>query len=239
MIPETQLPSEPQPGPPRAVKLAPSLLACDFTRLGEELQSIRGADWAHVDVMDGQFVPNISFGLPILAAARRASGLYMDVHLMIESPERYLRDFAEAGADGMTVHVEATRHIHRAVQLIRELGKNAGVTLNPGTPLEAVRPVLGDVDTVLVMSVNPGFGGQKFLPQSVERVRTLRRWLDELGSAATLQVDGGVSAANARALAEAGATCLVAGSAVFGQDGGAAGLERLRSSLGAGLGERA
>ena len=239
MIPETQLPSEPQPGPPRAVKLAPSLLACDFTRLGEELQSIRGADWAHVDVMDGQFVPNISFGLPILAAARRASGLYMDVHLMIDSPERYLRDFAEAGADGMTVHVEATRHIHRAVQMIRELGKHAGVTLNPGTPLEAVRPVLGDVDTVLVMSVNPGFGGQKFLPQSVERVRTLRRWLDELGSAATLQVDGGVSAANARALAEAGATCLVAGSAVFGQDGGAAGLERLRSSLNAGLGERA
>ncbi len=231
MIPETQLPSEPQPGPPRAVKLAPSLLACDFTRLGEELRSIQGADWAHVDVMDGQFVPNISFGLPILAAARRVSGLYMDVHLMIDSPERYLRDFAEAGADGLTVHVEATRHIHRAVQMIRELGKHAGVTLNPGTPLEAVRPVLADVDTVLVMSVNPGFGGQKFLPQSLERVRTLRRWLDDLGSAATLQVDGGVSAANARALADAGATCLVAGSAVFGADGGAAGLERLSASL--------
>lgn len=227
------IPDPPLSGAPRAVKLAPSLLACDFTRLGEELQAIGQADWAHVDVMDGQFVPNISFGLPILAAARRASRLYLDVHLMIESPERYLRDFAEAGADGMTVHVEATPHIHRAVQLIRELGKKAGVTLNPGTPLEAVRPVLGDVDTVLVMSVNPGFGGQSFLPGSLERVRTLRRWLDELGSDAVLQVDGGVSAANARTLAEAGAGCLVAGSAVFGQDGGAAGLERLRASLGA------
>ncbi|WP_369814939.1 ribulose-phosphate 3-epimerase [Deinococcus sp. Leaf326] len=231
MIPKTPLPSEPHTGPQRAVKLAPSLLACDFTRLGEELRTIEEADWAHVDVMDGQFVPNISFGLPILAAARRASGLYMDVHLMIESPERYLRDFAEAGADGLTVHVESTRHIHRAVQMIHELGKHAGVTLNPGTPLEAVRPVLGDVDTVLVMSVNPGFGGQKFLSGSLERVRTLRRWLDELGSEAVLQVDGGVSAANAHALAEAGATCLVAGSAVFRADGGAAGLERLRTSL--------
>ncbi|WP_104990784.1 ribulose-phosphate 3-epimerase [Deinococcus sp. NW-56] len=217
--------------PARPVKLAPSLLSCDFTRLGEELQAIADADWAHVDVMDGRFVPNISFGLPILAAARRASDLFMDVHLMIEEPERYLPDFADAGADGITVHVEATRHIHRAVQTIRELGKRAGVTLNPGTPLEAVRPVLADVDLVLVMSVNPGFGGQKFIPASVERVRTLRGWLDELGSAAELQVDGGVTPANARLLAEAGATCLVAGSSVFGPDGAAAGLARLREAL--------
>lgn len=219
----------------RPVKLAPSLLACDFTRLGEELRVLEGeggADWAHVDVMDGLFVPNISFGLPILSAARRASSLPMDVHLMIERPERYLRDFADAGADGLTVHVEATAHIHRAVQQIRELGKRAGVTLNPGTPLDAVRPVLADVDLVLVMSVNPGFGGQGFIPASPERVRTLRRWLDDLGSAAELQVDGGVTPDNARALAEAGASCLVAGSAVYGKDGARAGLARLRAALG-------
>ncbi|UQN05821.1 ribulose-phosphate 3-epimerase [Deinococcus sp. QL22] len=225
------VPAQPDSIPSRAVKLAPSILSCDFSRLGEELSAISGADYAHVDVMDGAFVPNISFGLPILAAARRSSPLYMDVHLMIERPERYLRDFAEAGADGITVHVEATQHIHRTLQSIRELGKRAGVTLNPGTPLEAVRPVLADVDLVLVMSVNPGFGGQKFLSASLERVRTLRHWLDELGSDAEIEVDGGVTPANARALAEAGATVLVAGSAVFGPDGGAAGLERLRAAL--------
>ncbi|GAA5501770.1 ribulose-phosphate 3-epimerase [Deinococcus xinjiangensis] len=214
-----------------AIKLAPSILSCDFSRLGEELDAISSAQYAHVDVMDGLFVPNISFGMPILAAARRASPLFMDVHLMIERPERYLKDFADAGADGITVHVEATQHIHRAVQQIRELGKRAGVTLNPGTPLEAMRPVLGDVDLVLVMSVNPGFGGQKFIPQSLERIRTLRRWLDELGSPAELEVDGGVTPANAKAVVEAGATVLVAGSAVYGKDGAQAGLQRFREAL--------
>ncbi|GGR79157.1 hypothetical protein GCM10008960_02470 [Deinococcus sedimenti] len=213
------------------MKLAPSILASDFARLGEELNAIESADWAHVDVMDGQFVPNISFGLPILAAARAASSLFMDVHLMIDRPERYLRDFADAGADGLTVHVESTPHIHRAVQQIKELGKQAGVTLNPGTPLETLRPVLADVDLVLIMSVNPGFGGQKFIPHSLERIRTVRRWLDEIGSPAELQVDGGVSATNARAVVNAGASNLVAGSAVFGPGGAQAGLERLREAL--------
>ena len=216
---------------PRSVKLAPSILSCDFAHLADELQAIAGADWAHVDVMDGAFVPNISFGLPILAAARRASNLLLDVHLMIERPERYLKDFVAAGADSLTVHVESTPHIHRAVQQIRELGKRAGVTLNPGTSLESVRPLLADVDVVLVMSVNPGFGGQKFIPASLERIRTLRRWLDELGSAAELQVDGGVSSTNARAVVSAGASVLVAGSAVFGKDGARTGLERLREAL--------
>jgi len=220
----------PAPGTGR-VKLAPSLLACDFARLGEELGAISSAEYAHVDVMDGMFVPNISFGVPVLAAARRVSGLYMDVHLMVQHPERYIRDFAEAGADGITVHVEATPHLHRAVGMIRELGKRAGVTLNPGTSLETLRPVLADVDLVLVMSVNPGFGGQKFIPQSLERVRTLRRWLDELGSEAEIEVDGGVTPANARQLAEAGATVLVAGSSVFGPDGAQTGLARLREAL--------
>lgn len=213
------------------VKLAPSILACDFSKLGEELQNISSADWAHIDVMDGAFVPNISFGAPILAAAKQVSPLYMDVHLMIEQPERYLRDFAEAGADGLTVHVEATPHIHRAIQQIKELGKKAGVTLNPGTPLETLKPVLADVDLILIMSVNPGFGGQKFIQHSLERVRTVRTWLDELGSTAELQVDGGVTAANARTLVEAGANNLVAGSAVFGPQGAAEGLAQLRAVL--------
>lgn len=215
----------------RRVKLAPSILASDFSRLGEELNAIAGADWAHVDVMDGQFVPNISFGLPILAAARAASSLFMDVHLMIDRPERYLKDFADAGADGLTVHVESTPHIHRAVQQIKELGKKAGVTLNPGTPLETLQPLLHDVDLILIMSVNPGFGGQKFIPHSLERIRTVRRWLDDTGSAAELQVDGGVGPTNARAVVNAGASNLVAGSAVFGPGGPQVGLERLREAL--------
>ena len=183
--------------------------------------------------MDGLFVPNISFGLPILAATKRAAkaGQFIDVHLMIERPERYLADFAAAGADGLTVHVEATPHLHRAVQMTKALGKRAGVVVNPGTSLETLRPVLSDVDLVLIMSVNPGFGGQAFLPEALGRVRTVRGWLDEIGSAAELQVDGGVTAENAQALADAGASVLVAGSSVFGADGAAAGLSRLRTAL--------
>ncbi|WP_293911354.1 ribulose-phosphate 3-epimerase [Deinococcus sp.] len=216
------------------VKLAPSILACDFTRLGDEVSAVHEAEYLHVDVMDGMFVPNISFGLPILAATRRAAapGQIIDVHLMIQQPERYLADFAAAGADSITVHVEATAHLHRAIQMIHGLGCRAGVVLNPGTALETLRPVLQGVDLVLVMSVNPGFGAQQFIPSALERVRTVRGWLDELGSAAELQVDGGVGPGNAQSLVDAGASVLVAGSSVYGADGGAAGLTRLRASLG-------
>ncbi|TSA83102.1 ribulose-phosphate 3-epimerase [Deinococcus detaillensis] len=218
---------------PVPVKLAPSILACDFTRLGEEIEAVAAAEYLHVDVMDGLFVPNISFGLPILAAAKRAASpdQLIDVHLMIERPERYLADFAEAGADSLTVHVEATPHLHRAVQMTKALGKRSGVVVNPGTALETLRPVLGDVDLILIMSVNPGFGGQQFLPEALGRVRTVRGWLDEIGSVAELQVDGGVSASNAGALRDAGASVLVAGSSVFGAGGAAAGLSQLRAAL--------
>jgi len=225
--------------PPTPTKLAPSILASDFTRLGREIEAVRTAEYLHIDVMDGLFVPNISFGFPVLEAARRTrdalgSAQVLDVHLMIQSPERYLQAFADAGADSITVHVESTAHVHRCVQTIRELGKRAGVVLNPGTPLEAVRPVLDSVDLVLVMSVNPGFGGQSFLPQTYGRVQALRALLEELGSRAELQVDGGVTASNARALADAGASVLVAGSSVYGTDGAEAGLERLRTALAGG-----
>jgi ribulose-phosphate 3-epimerase len=216
-----------------SVKLAPSILACDFTRLGDEVSAVHEAEYLHVDVMDGMFVPNISFGLPILAATKRAAapGQVIDVHLMIERPERYLADFAAAGADSITVHVEATAHLHRAVQMIHGLGCRAGVVLNPGTSLETLRPVLADVNLVLIMSVNPGFGGQQFIPSALERIRTVRGWLSEIGSAAELQVDGGVGPGNAQALVDAGATVLVAGSSVYGADGAAAGLARLRASV--------
>jgi ribulose-phosphate 3-epimerase len=222
--------------PPLLPKLAPSILACDFTRLGQEIEAARSAEYLHIDVMDGLFVPNISFGVPIVEAAKRArdqlqTNQVLDVHLMIERPERYLEAFAHAGADSITVHVEATPHVHRCVQTIQQLGKRAGVVLNPGTSLETLRPVLSNVDLVLIMSVNPGFGGQTFLPQTLKRVRTVRSWLDDLGSVAEVQVDGGVTAANARALAEAGATVLVAGSSVYGPDGAAAGLDRLRAAF--------
>ena len=227
--------------PPTLPKLAPSILACDFTRLGQEIGAVASAEYLHIDVMDGLFVPNISFGFPVLEAARRVrdasgSAQILDVHLMIDRPERYLEAFVKAGADSLTVHVESTPHLHRCVQTVRELGRRAGVVLNPGTPLEAVRPVLDSVDLVLVMSVNPGFGGQRFLPQTYERVRTVRRWLNELGSEAELQVDGGVTADNAAQLVQAGASVLVAGSSVYGPEwegrgGAAAGLERLREAI--------
>ncbi len=202
------------------IKLAPSILSADFTRLGDQVGEAldAGAAHVHVDVMDGHFVPNLTIGPLIVDALRplaRESGALLDVHLMIEQPERLLKDFAGAGADILTVHVEASRHLHRTIQNIRELGAKAGVALNPATPLSTLEEILRDLDVVLVMSVNPGFGGQSYIPGSTDKIRRLRRMLDEAGSQAELEVDGGVKAHNAAEIVAAGASVLVAGSAVF------------------------
>lgn len=199
-------------------RLFPSLLAADFATLGDAIREAEagGADGFHLDVMDGQFVPNLNFGPLTVEACRRVTVRPLEAHLMIVQPERFVPDFVRAGANRVIVHAEATPHLHRAVGLIRELGAQAGVSVNPGTPLEMLRPVLGDLDLVLVMSVNPGFGGQRFIPGSLERVRTVRRWLDEVSSGAELEVDGGITPVTAPAVLAAGASVLVAGSAVFG-----------------------
>ena len=203
--------------------LAPSVLAADFGRLEAHAREAldAGADWLHIDVMDGHFVPNISFGAPVMRGLRALAdetGAPLDVHLMIEDPDRYLGDFAEAGASVITVHQEACPHLHRTVQAIRDLGCRAGVALNPATPLVMVEEVLGDVDLVLVMSVNPGFGGQSFIPSALDRVRALRQMAGGAGRRPLVEVDGGVTPDNARALLDAGADVLVAGSAVFRGD---------------------
>jgi ribulose-phosphate 3-epimerase len=202
------------------VKIAPSILAADFTRLGEQVSEAieGGADWLHVDIMDGRFVPNISFGPLVVEAIRplaKAANIPLDVHLMIAEPERYLEDFAKAGASRLTVHVEATHHLHRTVQAIKELGVKAGVTLNPATSLATLEEIIPDVDLILIMSVNPGFGGQRYIPQSTAKIRRLRQMLTERRSNAWLEVDGGISAKNTAEVVAAGATALVAGSAIF------------------------
>ncbi len=202
----------------RTIKVAPSILSADFSRLGDEIRAVEaaGADWIHVDVMDGHFVPNITIGPLVVEACRRVTKLPLDVHLMIENPERYIADFAKAGSDWITVHVEAATHLHRLVQQIKELKVKAGVSLNPATPLETLDFILGDLDMVLIMSVNPGFGGQSFIPSALDKIRRLRRTIDERKLNTVINVDGGVKPSNAAEVAAAGADILVAGSAVFG-----------------------
>jgi ribulose-phosphate 3-epimerase len=218
-----------------SVKIAPSILSCDFSRLAEEIQAAEsgGADWIHVDVMDGHFVPNITIGPVITAGARKATRLPLDVHLMIEAPERYLEAFANAGADSLTVHQEACPDLAATLSQIRALGVRAGVAVNPDTPVEAIRHVAPALDLLVIMSVHPGFGGQRYIEGSTEKVRRARALLDETGSSAELEVDGGVDASNAAEVASAGATVLVAGSAVYAHPGGAAeGTRAIRSALG-------
>jgi ribulose-phosphate 3-epimerase len=197
--------------------LAPSILSADFGRLTEEVRAVEaaGADWIHVDVMDGRFVPNITLGPPIVKAIRAATTLPVDVHLMIVEPEKYLDDFANAGADGLTVHVEASPHLHRTLQHVRGLGKRAGVVLNPSTHEDTIHYVLDLADLVLVMSVNPGFGGQAFIPEVLPKVRAIRRMIVASGRSIHLQIDGGIAKDTAALATEAGARVLVAGSAVF------------------------
>ena len=218
-----------------SARIAPSLLSCRFAELASEVRAVdeAGAEWIHVDVMDGHFVPNITIGPLITDAVRGVTERTVDVHLMIEQPDRYIGDFAEAGADVITVHAEAAVHLHRTLALIRGLGKRAGVALNPATPLATAEEVLDGIDLLLIMSVNPGFGGQTFIPRSLERVARARAMVEaHRPGQVEVEVDGGVSAKTAPALVEAGATVLVAGSAVFGHAGGpAAGVEAIRSSI--------
>jgi ribulose-phosphate 3-epimerase len=216
------------------IKLAPSILSADFGRLGEQVvEATRaGADYIHVDVMDGHFVPNITVGPMVVAAIRPHTDLPLDVHLMIEAPEKYIQQFAQAGANIITVHVEVCPHLHRVVESIKELGVKAGVSLNPSTPLTAVDEVLSALDLVLLMSVNPGFGGQQFIESTVGKTARLRHRLDELGLAAELEIDGGINAEIAPRVAKAGARVLVAGAAVFNKkESVSQALGRIRESL--------
>jgi ribulose-phosphate 3-epimerase len=215
--------------------IAPSILSADFARLADEVAAVEraGADLLHVDVMDGHFVPNLTVGPPIVEALKKVTKLPLDVHLMITNADAFIQEFAEAGADYLTVHVEACPHLHRTIQSIKERGVKAGVTLNPATPIASLQEILPDVDLVLIMSVNPGFGGQKFIPSAINKVAAARAMLDGIHSRALLEVDGGIKAENASQVVAAGATVLVAGSAIFSQRDYAGTIAALRAAGGA------
>jgi len=214
------------------IKISPSILSADFSKLGEDVRAVdrAGADYIHIDVMDGHFVPNITIGPLVVEALRKVTDKPLDVHLMIENPDRYIPEFAAAGADIITVHQEAVPHLHRTIQLIKSLGKKAGVSLNPGTPVDTLDIVLDDLDLVLVMSVNPGFGGQSFIPSALGKIRPLRERITTRGLATELQVDGGVKIDNIAEVVAAGADVLVAGSAVFNTEDYAATIKALREN---------
>ncbi|MFC0473128.1 ribulose-phosphate 3-epimerase [Halalkalibacter kiskunsagensis] len=214
------------------IKIAPSILSADFAKLGEEIKDVElgGADYIHVDVMDGHFVPNITIGPLVVEAIRPITDLPLDVHLMIENPDAYIPQFAKAGADIISVHVEACPHLHRTIHLIKEQGVKPGIVLNPGTPVDVIEPIIGDVDLVLLMTVNPGFGGQRFIESVLAKIEKVAKMIQERGLNVEIEVDGGVNAETAKRCVEAGANVLVAGSAIYSQESRANAILEIRGS---------
>lgn len=212
--------------------IAPSILSADFLNLGRDIEMVNNseADWFHLDVMDGRFVPNISYGMSIIKTMKKVATKTFDVHLMIVEPEKYFSDFKDAGADILTVHYEASTHLHRNIQAIKALGMKAGVSLNPHTPVQVLEDIIADIDLVLIMSVNPGFGGQKFIPQALEKVKKVKKMITDSGSSALIEVDGGVTLDNAATLVAAGADVLVAGNTVFSSPDPAATIQQLKQA---------